>query len=242
MNTFWKTIGEYNAATWIFQLLIIIAGIVLTIVLKRRQSRHAMAAMKIFLIFTYLWIAIGYYLICCSERSYNIVLAIFWCTLAAAWIWDLITGYTQLEYNPRYRILAYILLVMPLIYPVISIMRGLHFPEITSPVMPCSVVTFTIGLLLLFHKKVNLFIILLMCHWSLIGLSKTYFFGIPEDYILASASVPALYLFFKEYFLCDLHKDTKPKAKYINLLLIVVCVVICLILMGTMFYELMKDV
>lgn len=51
----------------------------------------------------------------------------------------------------------------------------------TSPVMPCSVVVFTIGLLLLFARKVNMFLVLFLCHWSLIGLSKTYFFRIPED-------------------------------------------------------------
>ena len=24
-----------------------------------------------------------------------------------------------------------------------------------------------------------------LCHWALIGLSKVYFFGVPEDYLLA---------------------------------------------------------
>ena len=37
------------------------------------------------------------------------------------------------------------------------------------------------------------------CHWALIGLSKVYFFGIPEDYLLACSIVPALYIFFREY-------------------------------------------
>jgi hypothetical protein len=81
----------------------------------------------------------------------------------------------------------------------------------------------------------------LLCHWSLIGLSKTYFFKIPEDFLLASASVPALYLFFKEYYLTDLHKDTKPKAKFINWLLIAVCVGIGIVLTTTLVIELYKD-
>ena len=57
--------------------------------------------------------------------------------------------------------------------------------------MPCSVALYTIGLLLAFSKRVNLFVILFLCHWSLIGLSKVYFFGIPEDLLLAGALVPA---------------------------------------------------
>ena len=40
---------------------------------------------------------------------------------------------------------------------------SLSFPEMTSPVMPCSVVVFTIGLLLLFAQKVNMFLVLFLC-------------------------------------------------------------------------------
>ena len=86
--------------------------------------------------------------------------------------------------------------------------------------------------------KVNMFLVLFLCHWSLIGLSKTYFFQIPEDFLLASATIPGLYLFFREYFLNNLHADTKPKAKYINWLLISVCVGLAVLLTTTMFLEL----
>ena len=131
------------------------------------------------------------------------------------------------------------MLILPFVYPLVSIARGLIFPGITSPVMPCSVTVFTIGLLLLFSRKVNMFLVLFLCHWSLIGLSKTYFFNIPEDILLASATIAALYLFFREYFLNNLHADTKPKAKYINWLLVFVCVSIGILLTTTLFLELM---
>lgn len=241
MKIFWETIADYNSATWIYQIIIIAIGILLTTMLICKPEGRIKIAMKLYLIFTYLWISVVYYHIYCHKRSYNNILSIFWFIMAMAWIWDLITGYTQFERNKKYDILAYILLAMPFLYPLLSLMRGLEFPAITSPVMPCSIVTFTIGLLLLFSRKVNLFIILLLCHWSIIGLSKTYLFNIPEDFLLASASVPALYLFFKEYFLRDLHKSTKPKAKYINWLLIFVCVCAGVMLMGTMLTELIKD-
>jgi hypothetical protein len=197
MNTFWKTIGLYNSATWLFQIIIVLIGILLTVMLIRKPKTRIKFAVKIYLAAVYLWISVVYYLIYCAERSYNNIMALFWGVMALAWIWDAITGYTTFEYNKRYKILAYILLLLPFIYPVFSLLRGMTFPEITSSVMPCSVVTFTIGLLLLYSRKVNIFIVLLLCHWSLIGLTKTYFFKIPEDFILASVSVPALYLFFK---------------------------------------------
>ena len=161
--------------------------------------------------------------------------------MSILWGWDALSGYTTFERTRKYDWLAYFLFAMPFIYPLISMARGLTFPEITSPVMPCSVVVFTIGLLLFFSKNINMFIVLFLTHWSLIGLSKTYYFNIPEDFLLASASVPALYLFFKEYFANNLHTGSKPNAKYVNLLLILVCVAIGILLTTTMFIELLKD-
>ena len=154
------------------------------------------------------------------------------------WIYDLIVDYTPFELNHKHKKLAVLLCFLPLAYPLFSVARGMDFPMMTSPVMPCSVAVFTIGLLLAFSQRVNLFLILFLCHWALIGFTKTYFFQIPEDFLLASATIPGLYLFFREYFLNNLHADTKPKAKYINWLLITVCVGLAVLLTTTMFLEL----
>ena len=241
MEIFWKTIGLYNAATWEWQLGIILIGIILTVLLTRNPQPWVKNGMKIYLIAVYLWISVIYYYIYCAERSYNEVMALFWAIMAILWGWDALSGYTTFERTRKYDWLAYFLFAMPFIYPLISMARGLTFPEITSPVMPCSVVVFTIGLLLFFSMYINMFIVLFLTHWSLIGLSKTYYFNIPEDFLLASASVPALYLFFKEYFANNLHTGSKPNAKYVNLLLILVCVAIGILLTTTMFIELLKD-
>lgn len=96
-------------------------------------------------------------------------------------------------------------------------------PMTTSPVMPCTVAIFTIGLMLSFSKRINLFVVLFLCHWSLIGFSKVYFFGIPEDLLLASALVPALYLFFKEYIDVNFRRNAKPDLRVMNMLLLAMC-------------------
>lgn len=61
-----------------------------------------------------------------------------------------------------------------------------------------------------------------------------------KHFLLASATIPGLYLFFREYFLKNLHADTKPKAKYINWLLVMVCIGIGILLTTTMFMELVS--
>jgi hypothetical protein len=240
MEIFWNTIGQYNAGTWIYQILITIIAIALTISLFRRPTKAVKYAMKIFLAFLNAWIAIVYYYIYCEPRSFNNIFAIFWGIMVLFWLYDLFIGHTPFERTYKYDKLSILLCLLPLIYPLFSLVRGLHFPIMTSPVMPCSVAVFTIGLLLAFSKKVNIFLVLFLTHWALIGFTKVYFFKIPEDFLLASSSVPALYLFFKEYVNSNLHKSSKPKARILNLLLITLCCIIGMIFTITMISELGK--
>ena len=61
MEIFWKTIGLYNAATWEWQLGIILIGIILTVLLTRNPQPWVKNGMKIYLIAVYLWISVIYY-------------------------------------------------------------------------------------------------------------------------------------------------------------------------------------
>ena len=181
-----------------------------------------------------------YYLMYCDTRSYHHVLAIFWGVIALIWLWDLFTGYTPFERNPKYRVLVGVLYAMPFLYPLLSWARGMEFPMMTTTVMPCSVAAFTIGLLLAFSRKVNLLVILFLCHWALIAFSKVYVYKIPEDLLLASATVPAIYLFFKNYVAQNLHKETKPGARLMNWFLILICIIIGVFLSIILFQEVGK--
>ena len=104
-------------------------------------------------------------------------MAFFWGVMAAVWIYDAVVGYTTFERTYKHDKFAFALYLMPFLYPLISHLRGLDFPMTTSPVMPCTAAIFTIGLMLSFSKRINLFVVLFLCHWSLIGFSKVYFFG-----------------------------------------------------------------
>ena len=104
--------------------------------------------MKLYLIFLNVWIAAVYYMIYCEPRSYNSALAGFWGIMAIFWIYDLKVNYTPFDRTHKHTALAVLLCMLPLAYPLFSIIRGMSFPMMTSPVMPCSVAVFTIGLLL----------------------------------------------------------------------------------------------
>lgn len=221
MEDIWSTIIQYNTATWLVQYIIAAIGGVLTALLLRFNRGWMKMAMKVYLVALYLWISIAYYLVCSTGRNHYDVMAIFWGVMAAIWLWDAVTGYSSLQRTHKYDTLAYLLLAMPIVYPLIGLARGLSFPEITSIVMPSTVVVFTLGLLLLFAFKVNLLLILFLCHWLFIGLVKTSIFKIPEDFILALAAVPALYTLFRVNFFPDPNIETKPSARSINYMLMV---------------------
>lgn len=240
MEIFWNTIAQYNENTWWAQIIIAIAGIMLTVLLYRKPTTWVKRCMKIYMVFLNSWISIVYYMLYCGTRSYNYILAIFWGVIALIWLWDLLTGYTPFERNPKYKLLVGILYAMPFLYPLFSWARGMEFPLMTTMVMPCSVAVFTIGLLLAFSRKVNLLVILFLCHWALISFSKVYVYKIPEDLLLASATVPAIYLFFKNYVAQNLHKETKPSACVMNWFLIIICGVIGIFLSFTLYHEMFR--
>ena len=241
MNIVWETIAQYNAGTWIYQLIITLVGLWLTYSLFHHPTPAKKKGMKLYLIFINAWVAVVYYHIYCDPRSYSNALALFWGIMCFFWIYDLIVDYTPFELNHKHKKLAVLLCFLPLASPLFSVARGMDFPMMTSPVMPCSVAVFTIGLLLAFSQRVNLFLILFLCHWALIGFTKTYFFQIPEDFMLASSAVPGLYLFFKEYIAANLHTATHLKARLVNITLLVVCGAISLLFMISMVCELAQD-
>lgn len=150
-------------------------------------------------------------------------MAFFWGVMAAVWIYDAVVGYTTFERTYKHDKFAFALYLMPFLYPLHIPSAGTGFPDDHLARQPCTAATFTIGLMLSFSKRINLFVVLFLCHWSLIGFSKVYFFGIPEDLLLASALVPALYLFFKEYIDVNFRCKAKPDLRVMNMLLLAMC-------------------
>lgn len=220
MELFWNTIAEYNRSTWALQAAIIAVGIVLTPLLYHHPTPTVKRAMKCYLIVLNVWIAAVYYLRFCDERPYNEATALVWAIMAAIWVYDAITGYTDFERNSKHGPMGCLVMLLPLAYPLISAARGMHFPMMASPVMPSSVALFTIGLMLAFPCRVNLFIVLFLCHWALVGASKIYYYDIPEDALLACAIVPSVYIFLKEYVTSNISEGSKPDPKTANILLI----------------------
>lgn len=224
VENFWNSLAAYNVATWWLQILLVLVGMALTVRLYRKPSKRIKQAMKAYMIILYSWIAVVYYYIFAQSHPNNLILAIFWGILAVMWLFDLLTDYTPLERTEKYSRLSYIMLAIPFIYPLFSIARGQTYPHITFLVMPCSVAVFTIGILLSHARRTNLWLILCLCHWALIGVTKTVIYHLPEDFLLVSSLVPAIYLYAKEYFFRE--RNDRAWSNYRFWTLVSLCVII----------------
>lgn len=237
MTVFWETIAAYNASTWPVQILLVAVGIVLTLLLCFRPTTAVKNAMKVFMALLNFWIAFVYYHIYCEPREYNDLLTLFWAIMGCMWIYDLAARNATLERTGHHTGFALLLFAMPFIYPLCSLALGREFPMITSPVMPCSVAVFTLALMLAFAERVNIILAMLLGHWALVGLSKVYYFGIPEDYLLACSVVPALYVFLREYIVAISQRPSKPSPRVLNGLLGVLCIIIGLFIAYTLLHQ-----
>ncbi len=225
MEVFWKSIAAYNEATWIWQLCFIIAAAVLTCFLWFRPGKRIVLAVKALMVAESLWIAFVYYLDFCSTRDYSGVLTIFWCMVAAAWVYDMVTKFSTFEKSGKYRWWGLVMLLLPLLYPVISLLRGMTFPEMTTPMLPSGVALYMLGMLMTFNSKINFFAFIFILHWAIISISKIVIFNIPEDALLAIACLPAMYIFLSDA-VNRTPSPSKPSAKAVKILVFTITVLI----------------
>lgn len=225
MEVFWKSIAAYNEATWIWQLCFIIAAAVLTCFLWFRPGKRIVLAVKALMVAESLWIAFVYYLDFCSTRDYSGVLTIFWCMVAAAWVYDMVTKFSTFEKSGKYRWWGLVMLLLPLLYPVISLLRGMTFPEMTTPMLPSGVALYMLGMLMTFNSKINFFAFIFILHWAIISISKIVIFNIPEDALLAIACLPAMYVFLSDA-VDRTPSPSKPSAKAVKILVFTITVLI----------------
>lgn len=223
---FWNSIAEYNAATWPWQAGFIVVAAVLTLVLWFRPRTWAKIAMKVYIVAVSLWIAFVYYMEFASSRDYSNVMTIFWCLMAAAWVYDLATHFSTFQKSGKYRPWGVVMLLLPLAYPAVSLLRGLGFPGMTTPMIPSAVALYMLGMLMAFNRKINFFAFILIVHWAVIAISKIDIFDLPEDALLAAACIPSMVIFFLRMLETIPADHRKPSDAVVKPLLFCVALII----------------
>ena len=224
---FWNSIADYNAATWPWQIALMSIAAVLTLILRFRPAPWAKTAMKIYMVAVSLWIAFVYYMKFCGIREHSNVMTIFWCMVAAAWVYDLATHFSSFQKSGKDRPWGVLMILLPLVYPLISLFRGMTFPQMTTPMLPSAVALYMLGMLMAFNRKINFFAFIFIVHWAVIAISKIVLFNIPEDILLAAACLPAMFIFFKEAVDSSAEEvGSKPSKPAVKALILAVTVLI----------------
>lgn len=201
-TVFWKTLALYNLHTWWWQASMLAVSYVLLAFSgnSRRQKMHI--AWNVWQVLLFAWVSMAYYGRYCAERSYADVMSVYWGVLV-------LIGCLQLRLHPvpgetpRHRILSWLLAAMPLLCALFSVARGLRFPEIAPLMMPGTIVCLALAGCVRYPFPSRTVLVLLLCHWSLVGVLKASRYGFPEDYLLAAAAVPALVSVMQVYFRKD---------------------------------------
>ena len=226
----WESIAGYNAATWPWQIALAAVAYFLAAVLFFRPCTWAKIAMKVFMVAVSLWIAFVYYMTFGSARDYSNIMTIFWCMMALTWIYDIATHFSSFQRSGRFTAAGIVILFLPLAYPLVSLARGMAFPEMAT-LLPSSVALFMLGMLMTFNRKINFFAFIFILHWSVIAISKIGAYDLPEDALLAAACIPSMAIFFIRS-MNNITKECKPSIKAVKALILSVTLALtaCMVL------------
>ncbi|KEJ01280.1 hypothetical protein N494_09965 [Clostridium botulinum A2B7 92] len=186
---FWNTISNYNQSTWVAQLIICVIGIILTTLIYIKPTKTVKVLLKIFLSFSFAWISIAFFIMHGSNELNKYLTATLFGVIALLFFIDIFKNNIIFERNKRFNKLVFILYILFLSYPLISLIFGHAYPAITTWLMPCPLVVYSITLLISFSTRVDYKILILLIFWALTGLPKIFMFGVPEDFILLISGI-----------------------------------------------------
>lgn len=198
---FWNVIGDYNQHTIIIQIVLMIF---LALSLLLSYSGKIIWIAKLALGLTNLYIGIVFFGIYGTEPIQKFFALPLYLLCGILFLYECMCNkYDKLKKPTCYQI---ILLLLYLIYPVISIILGNHFPKMTTYIMPCPVISLSIAVYSSYESK-NKFLLVLLTIWGLTGI-KSVIFDVYEDLILLICGIYGIILIVREI------RKTKLSRKY----------------------------
>jgi hypothetical protein len=179
---------SYNSAIWPIQIAAYLLGgvAVALLFLKLREGDRVIASI---LAVMWLWTGFGYHGLAFSVI--NKVAYLFAALFIVQGCYLLYVGVyrSQISFGLRHDLAtgigAAFVAYAVIVYPLISVATGHHYPEMPMfGVTPCPVTIFTFGLLLLTVRPVPRWLFIIPFVWSLIGGSAAILLHVPQDWLL----------------------------------------------------------
>jgi hypothetical protein len=190
VEQFLDVFRQYNLAVWPMQIVLFIIALTAAVLIIRKKHFSG-KAVPIILAFLWLWTGIVYHLL--FFTSINGAAYAFGALFILQAILFLSAGLKhtlEFEFKPdAYGITGVTLIAFSLfIYPVLNYAFGHAFPASPTFGLPCPIVIFTFGALLM-SKKIRWYLLIIPLIWSIIGVSAAMSLGIWEDTGLVIAGV-----------------------------------------------------
>lgn len=188
---FWRVIRNYNQETWMMQsilLMVIIASVTLA------YYRKVVWLPKIILGATNLFIAIVFFVCYGTEPIQTLFAAPMYLAISILFLFEGIKYYDSL-FIPFNKV-QWVLLILVVLYPAVSLILGHAFPQMVTYIMPCPVISMSIVIYSCYEHK-NKVLLMLLAIWGITGI-KSYFFNVLEDSILLICGIYCIGLLAKE--------------------------------------------
>ena len=179
---------NYNNAIWPLQIAAYLLG-GLAVVLLFRKTREGDRVIAGILALMWLWTGFGYhglsfFLINKAAYLFAALFIVEGCFLLYAGVYR-----CQIRFGLRPGLAtgigAAFVAYAAIVYPLIGVATGHHYPEMPMfGVTPCPVTIFTFGLLLLTMRPVPRWLFVIPFVWSLIGGSAAILLQVPQDWLL----------------------------------------------------------
>lgn len=190
-SEFWKVISNYNRATYLLQIVILVA-LVMSCMLARRKK--VVWLPKVAYGLTSIYLAVVFFLVFGTEPIQYFFAFPLYLILGSTFIYEAVKH--KDEYFEKFTIVQWLIAGLVVVYPLVSIIQGKTFPEMLLYIMPCPVVC--IGIIIwLGYRRRNLLSLALLTIWGLTGI-KAFFFDAYEDIILFAIGIYALMLLISE--------------------------------------------
>ncbi|MBA7612668.1 hypothetical protein ES703_19904 [subsurface metagenome] len=202
-ETWWNQIGAYNNAIFPMQIIIMAVAVALTYFLFAKPGPKTNKMMKAYLVFTFAWNGIIFFLIFGKELPGTFLGAPLCILVAILFAWDISANKTQFTFPninwQRYLMMFWILLAF--LYPLIGLAFGHYYPNTCIfGVMPCPTTVFALALLASAIPKVDKKVYILLLLWALPAFGKCLgALDLYEDCVVFWIGIYALFMLIKNW-------------------------------------------
>jgi hypothetical protein len=194
---FLSVFADYNQAVWPMQFLLLAAGLVAVLAVEARWLHRDRIVTGI-LAFLWAWAGTVYHLGFFARINPAAEVFGLLFLLQAIYLFRFSVQEPGVHFSPgihpvRRGFGALLIVYALIIYPLIGVLSGRHWPALPTFGVPCPLALFTFGVLLWTRRPCPRGLLVIPAIWAVIGGSAAVLLDVPEDLALPIAAGIALY-------------------------------------------------